>query len=188
MLSAGHRVGGKEHFLLRKHSLVSKPIMTAPAIAIKWHSLSDTFITPKKRIFGWGFCCWSSCQDVMGQCDCNLQYFINHHKIENVSDRWDFKLTSCLFMGVTKIDLLTHSTDASPFVQPKSPTLYNSRGVETGEEEEALGSQLQPSKLCFVRSEIQAEQVWASAFVTIQEKDPWFHPQPAAPDCEFHEP
>lgn len=59
----------------------------------------------------------------MGQRDRNLQYFVNHCKIENACDRWGFKLTPWLFMGIKKVDLMTYSTDISPFTPTESPHL-----------------------------------------------------------------
>lgn len=60
----------------------------------------------------------------MGQRACNLQYFINHGKTENACDRGGFKLTSCLFMGIKKVDLLTYSTRRIPhFTEAKGTQL-----------------------------------------------------------------
>lgn len=68
----------------------------------------------------------------MGQRDCNLRYFINHCKIENACDKGGFKLTSCLFKDIKKVELMTYSTDTSPFLS-QNVTTWHSPGGGTGE-------------------------------------------------------
>lgn len=90
----------------------------------------------------------------MDRRDCNLQYFINHCKIENACDKGGFKLTSCLFMGIKKVDLMTYSTDASLLPQPKCPHLAQPWAGDWGRREKGMsGSKPQLSKVCFVREE-----------------------------------
>ena len=57
-------------------------------------------------------------------------------------------------MGIEKVDLMTCSTDASPFTPPESPHLAQNRSTgRKGREEEITGSKLQLPTWYLVRQE-----------------------------------